>query len=112
LLLIFNNKNKKGKSRAGQQAVGAKDKGKIQRVGDRYFFFSKKEGKAKETGNMSENGQRNYICFQTVGCLHYRYRLVHSWVSARMLNVQSKDSNFFTQGYNRELLERLWKVGD
>ena len=61
---------------------------------------------------MSENGQRNYICFQTVGCLHNRYRLVHSWVSAMMLNVQSEDSIFFTQGYNRELLERPWKVGD
>jgi hypothetical protein len=58
---------------------------------------------------MSENGQRNYICFQTVGCLHNRYRLVHSWVSAMMLNVQSEDS-FFTQGYNRELLERLSKT--
>jgi hypothetical protein len=80
---------------------------------------------------MSANGQRNYICFQTVGCLHNRYRLVHSWVSAMMLNVQSEDSIFYslfylnlhtqgynrldylhTQGYNRELLERLLKVGD
>jgi hypothetical protein len=52
---------------------------------------------------MSENGQRNYICFQTVGCLHNRYRLGHSWVFAMMLNVQSEDSKkkffFFTQGY-------------
>ena len=69
-------------------------------AGDRKKIFFRKGGKAKETGNMSENGQRNYICFQTVGCLHNRYRLVHSWVSAMMLNVQSEDS-FFTQGYNR-----------
>jgi len=55
---------------------------------------------------MSENGQRNYICFQTVGCLHNHYRPVHSWVSAMILNVQSEDF-FFTQGYsNREMLER------
>jgi hypothetical protein len=46
-----------------------------------------KRGKAflLETGNMSENSQRNYICFQTVSCLHNLYRLGHSWVSAMML---------------------------
>ena len=78
-------------------------------------FFKFKKGKAKETDNMSENGQRNYICFQTVGCLHNRYRLGHSWVFAMMLNVQSEDSKknfYFTQGYIWELLERPWKVED
>ena len=41
------------------------------------------------SGDISENGQRNSFCFQTVGGVYHRYRLGHQWVPEMVLNVQS-----------------------
>ena len=44
------------------------------------------------SGDISENGQRNSFCFQTVGGVYHRYRLGHWWVPEMVLNVQSVPS--------------------
>jgi hypothetical protein len=49
-------------------------------------------------GNADENGQRFFTCFKTVGYVYGRYRLVHRWVPATVLNVQSELLNKAPQG--------------